>query len=369
MSVGAVVKKEFIQIIRDVRTLSLMIVTPALLLLFFGFVLSFDVTNISLGVIDNDNSDLSRQLVRKITSSEYFRHHKTYFSALEMEKDIEMKKLDAGIIIPNDFSILALNKASVKIQALIDGTDARNAGIVQGFLETWVSSLQNDILSLSDKPAAVISLEPRILYNPELKSSLFLITGLIVFILMITATISTSLSVVREREQGTIESLLVSPLNPESVIVGKTLPYLIIALLSTALIIVTGYFSFGIYIKGSFVLFAVATVFFILAALGQGILISTLTSSQQVAYLVAALSSILPSLLLSGFIFPIRSMPQPIQIITYFIPARYFVEILRGVIIKGSDFSVLQNEVYILMIFTLVLIVVPAIRLKRISLV
>jgi ABC-2 type transport system permease protein len=216
---------------------------------------------------------------------------------------------------------------------------------------------------------APLSLETRIWYNPELESTLFLVTGLIVFILMITTTISTSLSVVREREQGTMEQLMVSPLNSASVIIGKTVPYLFVAILSTVFILFISYLAFGVVVKGSYLLLAVSSFVFILAALSQGIFISTVTTSQQVAFFIAALSTLLPAMLLSGFVFPIASMPFYIQWITKVLPATYFVTLLRAVIMKGSGFDGAWDHLLALMLFSAITIIISAIRLKKMKVV
>jgi len=186
---------------------------------------------------------------------------------------------------------------------------------------------------------------------------------------MITGAISTSLSVVREREKGTMEQLLVSPLSAPSVIIGKTLPYLIISLLSTVIILFVGYLAFGVEVKGSYLLLFISSTLFILCALAQGILISTITTSQQVAFFVASLSSILPALLLSGFIFPIAGMPYIIQAITTIVPAKYFVNLLRGIIMRGSGFDSGMGDLIALAVFAVIMLGVSAIRLKKVKLV
>jgi len=374
MSLKAVMKKEFIQIRRDTRTLLMLAFFPAMLLLVFGYVLSFDVKDIKLGVLDNDRSDASRNFVAAISSSEYFRLDIVFENRNEIDNSLDTGALNAAIIIPEKFGEHLAAGEKGTVQVMIDGADGRTASIVQGYIAAFTNSYSQKTITAfvskyGRKIEPPINIEPRIWYNPELKSSLFLVAGLIVFILMITGAISTSLSVVREREKGTMEQLLVSPLSATSVIIGKTLPYLIISLLSTVIILVVGYLAFGVEVKGSYLLLFISSTLFILCALAQGILISTVTTSQQVAFFIAALSSILPALLLSGFIFPIAGMPYIIQAITTIVPAKYFVNLLSGIIMRGSGFDSGMGDLIALAVFAIIMLGVSAIRLKKVKLV
>lgn len=374
MNVIAVIKKELIQIMRDVRTLLLLIFVPAFLLILFGYVLSFDVEDTALAVVDRDWSEHSRLLVNTFTSGGYFR------KVADTDSDTASDLLDSGkaevvIVIPKGFEKKLINGEKVEVQAILDGSEARVARILDGYISTYVNSFSNRVAGdyilrtygmSVDMP---LELHTRIWYNPELESTLFLVTGLIVFILMITTTISTSLSVVREREHGTMEQLMVSPLNSVSVIIGKTVPYLFVAILSTVFILIISYLAFDVVIKGSYALLAVSSLVFILAALSQGIFISTITTSQQVAFFIAALSTLLPAMLLSGFVFPIASMPVFIQYITKVLPATYFVTLLRAVIMKGSGFDGAWDHLLALMLFSAITIIISAIRLKKMKVV
>lgn len=374
MSLNAVVRKEFIQIKRDTRTLFMLAFFPAALLLVFGYVLSFDVKDIKLGVLDYDRSDSSRAFIEAFTSSEYFRLSVQFEKREEIDRQLDNGSIHAAVVIPENFGKMISGGKKSSIQILIDGSDGRTASIVQGYVSAFVSTYSQKTITahlskFGRKIEPPVSIEPRIWYNPELKSSLFLVAGLIVFILMITGTISTSLSVVREREKGTMEQLLVSPLSAPDVIIGKTLPYLFISLISTVIILTAGYFAFGVEVKGSYLMLFISSTLFILCALAQGILISTITTSQQIAFFVAALSSILPSLLLSGFIFPIAGMPYIIQAITTIVPAKYFVNLLRGILMRGSGFDSGMGDLTALAFFAIFMLAVSAIRLKRVKLV
>lgn len=374
MSFGAVIAKEFRQIRRDPRTLAVLVFVPAILLFLFGYVLSFDVTHIATGVLDLDHSDRSREFTRRLTVGEYFDLREVATTRAALDRAIAEGRVTVAIVIPAGFARAIERGEAASVQALIDGSDGRKATIVQGYLRAFAASFGQRIIAetalrTGQAVIAPVAPEPRVWYNPELKSSLFLVTGLIVFILMITGTISTALSVVRERERGTMEQLLVSPLSAPEVIIGKTVPYLFVAAASTTLLIVVGHGAFGLEIRGSLLLFILAALLFILAALAQGVLISTVTTSQQVAFFAAALSSILPSLLLSGFIFPIAGMPAVIRAITVIVPARYFVSLLRAVMLRGAGFETGLPDLLALFFFSFFLLAVATVRLKRTRLV
>jgi len=375
MNILAVIKKELIQIVRDVRTLLLLIFVPAFLLIVFGYVLSFDVKDTAFAVVDRDKSESSRLLINTFTSGGYFKK----VADLDSDKDasalLDSGVVEVAVVIPKGFEKKILRGEKVEIQALLDGSEARVARILDGYISAYVNSFSNRVAGdyiLRTYGMSVdvpLELKPRIWYNPELESTLFLVTGLIVFILMITTTISTSLSVVRERETGTMEQLMVSPLSPVSVIIGKTVPYLFVAILSTVFILIISNIAFDVQVKGSYILLAVSSFVFILAALGQGILISTITTSQQVAFFIAALSTLLPAMLLSGFVFPIASMPVWIQYVTKILPATYFVTLLRAVLMKGAGFESTWEPLLALMLFSTITILISAIRLKNMKVV
>ncbi len=374
MNLGAMVKKEFIQIRRDPLILFMLVFFPTILLLFFGYVLSFDVRNVRLGVLDEDATDPSRAFVQTLTGGESFRLETMFSSRGEIDTALDNGSVLVAVVIPYGFAETIERGGTAAVQGIIDGSDGRKASIVQGYLQATTTAFSQRTfgdwaLRTGKRVVVPVAPEGRIWYNPELKSTLYLIAGLIVFIFMITGTISTSLSVVRERERGTMEQLLVSPLNAGTVIVGKTLPYLGISAVSTVIILVAGRFAFGIAIKGSIPLLALASLLFLLAALGQGILISTVTSSQQVAYFAAALSSILPALLLSDFVFPISGMPRVIQAITLLVPARYFVHLLRGIMMRGAGFGAGFGDLAALSIFSGFTLLAAAARLKKTRLV
>lgn len=375
MRIAAVIKKEFRQISRDFLSLFLIVVVPAQLLIVFGYALSFDVRHIKTAVCDQDKSQRSRELVASLSSGEYFEVLKYIQDPKEADELLDRGDASVVLVFPNGFGEKLEAGSPAALQALIDGSNSQNATIIKGYLNGFVQSYSLNLISqfTASKGYGALKLpvdaQPRVWFNPELKSGIFLIPGLIVFILMVSSAISTSLSVVREKERGTMEQLLVSPLTPYDVILGKTIPYVLIAQLSMFCILTVGNAVFDVPVRGSYIVLFVSSTLFILCALGQGILISTITGSQQVAYQIAALTTILPSTLLSGFIFPIRNMPFVIQMISYMVPGRYFVETLRAILLKGAPLEAYWLQLLALFLFAAVMLGLATLRMAKAKLV
>ncbi len=375
MRIAAVVKKEFRQISRDFLSLFLIVVVPAQLLIVFGYALSFDVRHIKTAVCDQDKSPSSRELVASLAAGEYFDVIKYVQSPKEADALLDRGDASVVLVFPQGFGEKLESGSPSSLQALIDGSNSQNATIIKGYLNGFAQSYSLGLISKFTERKGYgalklpVDVQPRVWFNPELKSSIFLIPGLIVFILMVSSAISTSLSVVREKERGTMEQLLVSPLTPYDVILGKTIPYVLIAQLSMFCILLVGAAVFDVPVRGSFLVLFVSSTLFILCALGQGILISTITGSQQVAYQIAALTTILPSTLLSGFIFPIRNMPIAIQMISYMVPGRYFVETLRAILLKGAPLEAYWQQLLALFVFAAVMLGLATIRMAKAKLV
>lgn len=362
MSVMAVARKEVRQLSRDPRTIAVLLVLPALLLLFYGYVLSFDVAHVSLAVLDHDRTEASRRLVSRMTSGEWFDHVATLESDARIEPVLDGGRATIVLVIPRGYGDdLAAGREAV-VQALIDGTNSTSAQTAQGYVQGYVAA---EGASLRGDMTLPIEARPVVLYNPELASDRFLLPGLTAFILMISATIVTALSVVKERETGTMEQLLVSPLRPIDVIAGKAIPYGTLALVAALFVLATARVAFGLQIQGSLLLLFGVTVIFVLGGQGLGLFISSITRSQQVAFQIATFATMLPTMLLSGFIFPIRSMPAFVQLLTYVVPARYYVSALRGIILKGVGVSVVWPEALALAVFALVTLGVATARIRR----
>ncbi|MEO7134856.1 MAG: ABC transporter permease, partial [Vicinamibacterales bacterium] len=327
----------------------------------------------SLAVQDQDRSTKSRELVSSFVNSGYFTLVGYVDSPADMNRLIDEGHARAMLSIPSGFEHDLSVGQPVTVQVIIDGDNANTASTVMGYARTLLgeyNSLEIQSLRLAPGsrlpvPVSVITVEPRIWYNPQLRSTLFLVPGLIAYISMITAVVSTALSVVREKERGTMEQVRMAPLSPLPYIVGKTLPYLVISFVSAILVILAAMLLFDLPMRGSWTLLCLAIALFLVGAQAQGLLISTIAQSQQVAFQIALLSSLLPTMILSGFIFPISSMPLVVQWITHIVPARYFLVALRAIVLKGADVTAFWQQLMALAIFATIATGLASLRLRR----
>jgi ABC-2 type transport system permease protein len=367
----AMVRKELRQIQRDRRTLPILVFVPALFLLLYGYALNFDIRNIDLAVEDQDGSTASRELVAAFTNSGYFTYAGAAHSPRELDWLIDTNAARAALVIPAGYGRDLRNRVPVRVQVVVNGDNANTASAVVGYAGAIVAEAGAQMLALAagggggGTPRALVGFEPRVWYNPQLRSALFLVPGLIAYISMITAVISTSLAVVREKERGTMEQIRMAPVSPLAFVIGKTIPYSVIAFVSAVLIVLVSMALFGLPQNGPWWLLFLTIALFLVGAQGQGLLISTVASTQQVAFQLALLSSFLPTFILSGFIFPITSMPAAVQAITHIVPARYFVSALRSVVLKGTNIDVVWTQLVALVIFASVMLGLSALRLKR----
>jgi ABC-2 type transport system permease protein len=366
----AIIKKEVRQLKRDTRLLAVIFSFPVLLLIMFGYAVNFDVKNIKIAIYDQDKSKLSKDFINSLNSSEYF----IIVNFINNESDInallDKKVAKCVIVIPSDFSKKINSNRNTSIQYLIDGVDANTASIIQNYMfaatAQFNQKVSSEILARNGmKEFIPLSLETQFWFNPDLKTTRYLIPGLIAMILIVTAVITVALSFVREKEKGTMEQLNVSSLQSIELILGKTLPFVIIALVNAGLILLAGYIFFGVEVKGSYLLLLLTTLIFLTASTSLGIFISVVSDSQQVAFTAATFVSLLPSLILSGFVFPIDSMPVIIQVITNITPAKFFIEILRAIILRGVGISAFWDQIVYLIIFTTILIVLASVIGKR----
>jgi ABC-2 type transport system permease protein len=361
----AVYRKELRQISRDRRTLTTIVFVPAFFLLLYGYALNWDIRHITLAVQDRDASPHSRALVSAFVNSGYFDRVADVYSPEEIDRLLDLNMARAALIVPEGFGRDLLNARRPQVQFLINGDNANTATTVMGYAGNIVRSAGASLSPDAGMAAPAVSVEPRIWYNPELRSTLFLVPGLIAYILMITAVISTALSIVREKESGTMEQVRMAPIDTFSFVVGKSIPYFFISLASAALIILAAMALFGLPMRGNWLALLTALSLFIAGALGTGLLISTVAETQQVAFQAALLSSFLPTLMLSGFIFPISSMPQALQFITLIVPARYFLIALRGIVLKGTPLTLLWPQVIAMSIYAAVMLTLASVRLAR----
>jgi len=361
----AVYRKELRQIVRDRRTLLILVFVPAFFLLLYGYALNFDIRHIALAVQDRDGTPESRAVVSAFVNSSYFDLVASVYSRAEAERLVDLNQVRAVLVIPENFSREVTSGRQGVVQVIVSGDNANTATTVIGYASNILQSIGPGLAPGGAEIRPLIGVEPRIWYNPELRSTLFLVPGLIAYIAMITAVTSTALSIVREKESGTIEQVRMAPIDTFSFVVGKTIPYFLISLSSAALIILASMVLFGLPMRGNWVALFVALSLFLIGALGTGLLISTVSETQQVAFQIALLVSLLPTMMLSGFIFPISSMPRALQLVTYAVPARYFLVALRGIVLKGAPLVHFVWPLAALSMYALLMLALASIRLAR----
>jgi ABC-2 type transport system permease protein len=359
----AVGRKEFRQIVRDRRTLTILLFFPAFVLVMFGYALNFDIRNIAIAAEDRDGTSESRELVAAFVNSGYFDFYAAARSPADAERLMDTNEVRAVLVIPEGFGRRVRTGETAEVQVLINGDNANTALTVLGYANAILQAISAQYRLAPVAPP--LAVEPRIWYNPELRSTLFLVPGLIAYIAMLTAMIATALSVVREKEHGTMEQVRMAPLGTTQFVVGKTIPYLVISLGSSILILLTSMLLFGLPVRGSWWLLLLAIALFLVGALGTGLFVSTIADTQVVAFQMALLLAFLPTFVLSGFIFPIANMPPPIQVLTYAIPARYFLVALRGIVLKGIGFAIIAPQLFALAAYAFAVLALASVRLKR----
>lgn len=360
--VWAIAHKEAIHILRDPRSLGMAIAIPMLLLLLFGFALSLDVDNVPTVVWDQSASHESREFVSRFSGSRYFSIVGHVNGYPEVEQAIDSGRALVALIVPTDFAGRIAAGRPAPVQAIVDGSDPNTATIAIGYLDAVAFAYSRGV-ALSEIRRITgqvvhppVDLRARAWFNADLESKNYIIPGLIAVIMMVIAALLTSLTVAREWEQGTMEQLIATPVRGNELILGKLLPYFAIGMLDVALAVLMGEFLFDVPLRGSAaLLFAMATIF-LAGALSIGMVISILTRGQLLASQLAMVLTFLPSFLLSGFMYAIANMPVPIQVITRFVPASYFVTVLKGIYLKGIGLEVLAPEAGLLVVFGLALV-------------
>ncbi len=358
----AIAKKEIIQLFRDKKSLVMICLFPVLQLLLFGNVVANDVKNIKFAVFDQDRSGASRQLVMKIEQSGFFINQSPAISYQDLEEKLNSGRIKIGLVIPKGFHRDILAEDNPALQVLIDGTDSNTASIARNYflniINSFAEKLRKERLRSSGQQSAFnppFILKYRIYYNPELRTINYMIPGITALVLLIITTLLTALSVVKEKELGTNEQLMVTPIKPRELILGKLLPFPVIGLVDLVLMMLVGGLWFSVPIKGNMLLLLVSSFLFILTSLGVGLLVSTVSQTQQQAML-SVVFFLIPNILLSGFIFPIANMPKILQMLTLFIPARYYLEIVRGIYLKGIGGAYLLPQMLALSFFGIVIL-------------
>jgi drug efflux transport system permease protein len=361
----AMSRKELIQLRRDPRSLALAFALPVLLLILFGYAISWDVRNIRLAVLDQDRSAASRELVDAFRASGYF----SLAAFLERSGDVDPLMERGGaqlvLVIPPGFAKDLGAGRTAALQAIVDGSDANTATIALGYGEAVVRTWSTRVELRGRSVAPPVSAESRVWFNEELASRNMIVPGLVAVIMMVIAAMLTSLTIAREWERGTMEQLAATPVGRLEVVLGKLLPYLAIGLVDVVASSVLGVFLFGVPFRGNAVLLMVLSFFFLTGALGLGMFISAVAKSQILATQLAMLATFLPTLLLSGFMFSIESMPAPLRAISYLIPARYFLVVTRGIFLKGVGIEVLREQALLMLAFAAVGLALAVVKFRK----
>lgn len=365
----AVGRKELHQIVRDPRTLLILLFVPSFMLVLYGYALSFDIRNIRLAVMDRDNTSASRAILSAFVNSGYFDLVADPPSYRDVDRLMDANEIRIALVIPAGLGRDLHNGQRASVQVLINGDNANTATTVFGYAQAIVAGISSELQVNVARPGSAggppIAVEPRIWYNPELRSALFLVPGLIAFIVMISSIVSTALSVVREKERGTWEQVRMAPISTVSYILGKTAPYFVISLASAMLIVASSMLLFDVPMRGSWALLFLTLALFLVGALSTGLLVSTVADTQALAFLMSLLISLLPTFILSGFVFPIASMPAAVRLVTYLVPARYFLVALRSIVLKGAGLSAFAWQLGALAVYSAALLGLASLRLAK----
>ncbi|WP_055435801.1 ABC transporter permease [Lacinutrix algicola] len=346
------IKKEFYHIFRDKRSLFILFGMPIAQIMLFGFAITNEINNVDIAVLDHSKGATTTEIINKISASKYFSISQFINKESDIETIFKKGKVKAVLNFEKGFSKNLIKDHKATIQIITDATDPNTANTVSNYVNAILQQYQKEL----NKDIAItyqIVPQTRMVYNPELKSVYMFVPGVMTIILMLVSAMMTSISITREKELGTMEILLVSPIKPIQVIVGKVFPYIFLSIINATVIVLLSIFIFKMPVQGSLILLGFESVLFIITALALGILISTISATQQTAMMISLMGLMLPVILLSGFIFPISSMPLPLQIISNIIPAKWFIIIIKGIMLKGVGLQYLWKETLILIGMTI----------------
>ncbi len=373
-----ILKKEIRQSLRDPKLRGAMFIPPILQMLIFGFAVSLDVNDVKLGWLDMDNTEQSRALLRKFQGTPYFTLTGVALDEKQAQAMLDTGTAEAVVRIPSNFGADVSRMKQTEVQVLVDGSNSNTAAIIGNYATGVISGYNAETLVSQRKARLVestrngpvrlvvpsVEAETRVWFNPDLKSRNYFIPGILVNIIMIVTLNMTAMSIVREKEIGTMEQIMVTPIRPIELMIGKTLPFALVGFIDSIFVTVIALLLFRVPFRGSVLLLAGAASLFLLSMLGMGLFISTISHTQQQASMTSFFF-IQPAFMLSGFTFPIRNMPQPIQWITYFNPLRYFMDIVRGVFLKGAGIDALWSQMLLLGVFGVVILVSSALRFHK----
>lgn len=366
----AIAGKEWVQIRRDVRSLLLSIGLPVAMLFLFGYALSMDVKQVKTVVYDQDRSPLSRRLIEKFSHTEYISIYKYVNSQKEIDRLLDKGKIILSVVVPSGFEKNYLSGKPVDVQLLVDGSDSNSALVATGYIKMILFELNKELTFQNLNKAGItdlrvpIDVRTRVWYNAELKSRNFIVSGTIVVVMAIISALITSLTIAREWERGTMETLITTPVRKYEVFFGKLIPYILISLFDVVLTVCAGYFIFDMPIRGSVVELYLVSLLFLIGMSSFGLLISSSMRSQVLAVQLAIAVTYMPSITLSGYIFPVKNMPAIIQAITYLVPAQHLIYYMKGITLKGIGFTLMWSQITFLLLFA---VIVGAISLKKLS--
>lgn len=355
--IRAIAHKEFLHILRDPRSLAFAILMPLMMVLLYGYAINMDLRNLRVGILDNDHSRESADFISRMTSGDFIIASKYLTSRNEIEESFRKGEIYAALIFPAGYGRKLQDSPESPIQILVDGADGTSAATVGSYLEAVSALLNKDQMRavLGDR-AQPIEIRTRVWFNPELISARFIVPGLVAIVLMMICALLTSVAITREKETGTLEQVLTTPVSASQVVIGKVLPYLLIGIIDAALVLAIGRHVFDVPMNGSWSVLAGYSLIYIAIALSFGLLISTIAKTQQVAMMLAQLVTVIPTMLLSGFVFPVSSMPKILQVVAHIFPAYYFQRVIRGIMMKGESLFIFEGGVMLVMaVFLLVL--------------
>jgi ABC-2 type transport system permease protein len=341
------VKKEFFHIFRDYRTLIVLFGMPVAQILIFGFAITTEIKDANIAFLDLSKDNVTKEISDKIISSGYFKLQDNLNSFSQIEEEFRKGVIKEVIIFEDKFGEKLYKEGNASVQLIADASDPNLANMLIGYTSAIIADYRSGMKSSYGLNSG-ISTEVKMIFNPEMKSVYMFVPGLMAVILLLVSALMTSISITREKELGTMEVLLASPLKPVQIIIGKVIPYIVIAFANAAIIIILAKYVFEMPLKGNLIMLVLESILYVITALSLGILISTVSSNQQVAMMVSLAALLLPTILLSGFIYPVENMPLILQWISYIIPAKYFLIILKAIMIKGNDFSYYWKETLIL---------------------
>jgi len=361
-----VIRKEFLELRQDPRLFSLVIIAPILQLTMLGYAATTDVKNVPIVIVDQDRSAPSRELVARFDASPNFEVVGTLSSSAEVGPYLDQGRAWMALVIPADYGEQVGQRQPATVQVVADGSDANSTNVALGYASALVNSYARDLLAGGGRPAGpLIGAEIRVWFNPQLESRYFMIPGILALILLLITTNLSSMAIVREKELGTLEQLNVTPIARWELIAGKLLPYALLGMIDVALVLVVAIGWFEVPLRGSLALLLAMCLVYLLTTLGLGLFVSTISATQQQAMMTASFFFLVPMVFLSGFVFPIENMPDVVQPVTYLIPLRYFLEILRGIFLKGVGLEVLWKDAAALFAWGVAILTLATVRSSK----